>query len=153
MVISIPFISSLCCVRAKKLRCRPKSVIAGDADVDHSKIMGGCSQIIEGIYPPSPRVSAPLNENNLRTRRRGSIVCERLLWTAPYEIMYCYKFSWKKTSLQNEFMQRTGWSSVFTFQDRQKSKEHNTIQLTFMICSVKQLSAVSVNCQSFAIIQ
>ena len=62
-------------------------------------------------------------------------------------------FLWKRISLQNEFMQRTGWSSVFTFQGRQKSKEHNAIQLTFMICSVKQLSAMSVNGQSSAIIQ
>ena len=91
---------------------------------------------------------------NLSSRRRGLIVCESLLCTAPYEIMYRYKFFWKKISLQNEFMQGTGSSSVFTFQDRQKSKYHNTILLTFMICSLKQLSAVSVNCrQSSAIIQ
>ena len=133
------------------------------SDADQSQLLGGCrcrpksnywgmQSNYWGIYPPSPRVLAPLNENNLRTRRRGSIVCERLLWTAPYEIMYCYKFFWKRISLQDEFMQRTGWSSVFTFQDRQKSKEHNAIQLTFKICAVKQLRAVSVNCQSSAII-
>ena len=29
-------------------------IIGGDADVDHTQIMGGKSQIIGGIYPPSP---------------------------------------------------------------------------------------------------
>ena len=36
-------------------------IIAGDGHVDHTQIIGGgCSQIIRGIYPPHPRVSAPL---------------------------------------------------------------------------------------------
>ena len=41
---------------------------------------------------------------------------------------------------------------VFTFQGRQKSEERNAILLTFMICSVKQASAASINRQSFTII-
>ena len=63
------------------------------------KLLGGDAvKLLGRIYPPIPRVSALLNENNLRTRRRGSIVCERLLWTAPYEIMCCYKFFLEKNT-------------------------------------------------------
>ena len=47
-------------------------LLGGDADVDHSQIIGGDAvKLLGDIYPPSPQVSAPLNENNLRTRRRG----------------------------------------------------------------------------------
>ena len=36
-------------------------IIGGDADVDHTQIIGaGYSQIIGGYIPPSPQVSAPL---------------------------------------------------------------------------------------------
>ena len=36
-------------------------LLGGDADVDHSQIIGGCAvKLLGRICPPSPRVSAPL---------------------------------------------------------------------------------------------
>ena len=68
--------------------------LLGYADLDHCQIFwGDAVELLGGIYHPHPsRVSAPLKENTLGTRRRGSIFRERLLWTASYEIMYSYKF-------------------------------------------------------------
>ena len=43
------------------LRRRPESNYWGDAHVVHTQIIGGDTvKLLEGIYPPSPRVSAPL---------------------------------------------------------------------------------------------
>ena len=47
-------------------------IIGGDEDVDHTQIIGGDTvKLLEGIYPPIPRVSAPL-----RTYYRGGLGAE-----------------------------------------------------------------------------
>ena len=48
-------------IEFKRFRCRPESNYWGNVNVDHSQINWGCSQIIGGIYPPPPRVSATLS--------------------------------------------------------------------------------------------
>ena len=78
--------------------------------------------------------------------------CGHLLWTAPYELTKLYTAKnvlWTRISVLNDFIEER---LVFTFQGRQKSEEHNAIWLTFMIYSVKQLSAASVDRQSSTII-
>ena len=76
-----------------------------------------------GDISPYPRILAPLNENTLRTRRRGSIFCESLLWTGPYEItIYTAKNVLRtRISLQNDSIQRTGWSLLFRADKRAKN--------------------------------
>ena len=48
----------------EQIKCGPKKSpkIIQHSDADHSQNIGGCSEIIGGIYPPIPtRGSAPLN--------------------------------------------------------------------------------------------
>ena len=73
-----------------------------------------------------------------------------VVYGEPLMKLYTVKIVlWTRTSLQNDFIQS---QAGLTFQNRQKSDRHNAIELTFMICSVKHLSAASVNCQSCSII-
>ena len=52
--------------RIEVVTCAQMQNYWGDGDVDHTQIIGGNTvKLLGEIYPPSPRVSAPLMKRNL----------------------------------------------------------------------------------------